>query len=207
MERLGRKGTLMPGSNGLTRTLLTLMAFLLLGGVAVAQRLAVSANNADDSEFGPVMRAYLGYLNNEQDVVDDRASRREITAAYYRRNSNRIRALRQTAVRLARQSGNDYVLELEAVTLGEFGTLFETPPKIGSFRVNEILANRFRFLGAVRSGEVFYVFARLDPYEQAEVMRGAGTNSGALSRGPGQTGRDGPSVGEAGTRRRRAVPK
>ena len=39
----------------------------------------------------------LGYLGNEQEVVDDRNSRREITAAYYRRNSNRIRALRTMA--------------------------------------------------------------------------------------------------------------
>src|SRR5215831_20605421 len=67
-----------------------------------------------ESEFGPVVSAYLGYLNNEQEVVDDRASRREITGAYYRRNSNRIHALRQMTVRMARESGNDYLPELEA---------------------------------------------------------------------------------------------
>ena len=27
-----------------------------------------------DHEFGPVVRAYLGYLRNEQEVVDDRAN-------------------------------------------------------------------------------------------------------------------------------------
>lgn len=153
------------------------------------------------------MSAYLGYLSNEQEVVDDRASRREITAAYYRRNSSRIRALRQIAIRLVRQSGNDYVPELEAVTQNEFGTLFEKPPKPASFRENEILANKFRFLGAIQSGEVFYVFARLDPYEQAELMKRQGKDPAALSGGSGTTGADGQRLGQTGTRPRRAVPR
>jgi len=68
-----------------------------------------------DDEFGPVVRAYLGYLRNEQEVVDDRVSRREVSANYYRHNSNRIKALRQMAIRLARETHNDYLPELEAV--------------------------------------------------------------------------------------------
>ena len=196
----------MLGSNGLTRTFITLSFLLLLGGVAVAQGSGASAKSDYASEFGPVMRGYLGYLSNEQDVVDDRASRQEITAAYYRRNSGRIRALRQMAIRLVRQSGNDYVPELEAVTVGEFGTLFEKPPKSTSFRANEILANKLRFLGAVHSGDVFYVFARLDPYEQAELMKRQGKDSTALSGGSGTTGAGGQRLGQTSTRPRRAVP-
>src|SRR6185369_3709272 len=70
--------------------------FIILGAC-----LAVPAQTArEDEQFGPVVRAYLGYLRNEQEVVDDRASRREINAVYYRRNSNRIRALRQMAMRI-----------------------------------------------------------------------------------------------------------
>lgn len=197
----------MPGPNSLMRSFITLSILLLLGGVAVAQRSAASAKSDYASEFGPVMRAYLGYLSNEQDVVDDRASRREITGMYYRRNSNRIRALRQMAIRLVRQSGNDYVPELEAVTVDEFGTLFEKPPKPKTFRANEVLANKLRFLGAVHSGEVFYVFARLDPYEQAELMKRPGKDSAALSGGSGTTGADGQRVGQTSTRPRRAVPR
>jgi hypothetical protein len=95
--------------SGSVRFLLSIITVLTFVGVAAGQR-------QTDQEFGPVVTAYLGYLNNEQEVVDDRASRREITPGYYRRNSNRIHALRQTALRLVRQSGNDYVPELEAVT-------------------------------------------------------------------------------------------
>ena len=123
-----------------------------------------------DDEFGPVVRAYLGYLRNEQEVVDDRASRREVSASYYRHNSNRIKALRQMAIRLARETHNDYLPELEAVSADEMSLLFgSSPPQAGKLKVGEVLRNTFRYLGPIRVGETFYLFARLDPYEQAEL--------------------------------------
>src|ERR1700752_1604813 len=99
-----------------------------------------------EDEFGPVVRAYLGYLRNEQEVVDDRVSRREVSQTYYRRNSNRIKALRQMAVRLARESRNDYLPELEAVVTDEFGLLFGNPRPGTNFKVGEVVKNTFRFL-------------------------------------------------------------
>ena len=123
-----------------------------------------------DDEFGPVVRAYLGYLKAEQEVVDDRVSRREVSASYYRRNSNRIKALRQMAIKLARESHNDYLPELEAVSADEMNLLFgSNPPQLARLKVGEVLKNTFRYLGSVRTGEVFYLFARLDPYEQQEL--------------------------------------
>lgn len=123
-----------------------------------------------DEEFGPVVRAYLGYLRSEQEVTDDRVSRHEVSRAYYRRNSNRIRALRQMAIRIARETQNDYLPEFEAVARDELGLLFERPPRPETLRPGEVYRNTFRFLGAVQSAELFYIFARLDPYEQAELM-------------------------------------
>jgi hypothetical protein len=152
-----------------------LIVFLSSSPAVFSQHAPASIKN---SEFGPVMRAYLGYLKNEQEVVDDRNSRREISVEYYRRNSNRIRALRQTAIRLVMQSGNDYVPELEAVTGQELGILFENPPNPRTFRLNEIVRNTFRYLGAVNSGESFYVFARLDPYEQAALIESNRSQTG-----------------------------
>ncbi len=131
----------------------------------------------DEEQFGPVVRAYLGYLRNEQEVVDDRVSRREVSQAYYRRNSNRIRALRLMAVRIARESRNDYLPELEAVSRDEMGLLFERPPRPETLREGEVLRRTFRFLGVVRLGESFYVFARLDPYEQSELSEREGPES------------------------------
>jgi len=181
---------------------------LAMTGIAYGQG-AAKRGNENDADFGPVMRAYLGYLRNEQEVVDDRVSRREITAAYYRRNSNRIRALRQMAIRLVQTSENDYVPELEAVAPDELKTLFETPPRIDSSQINKVLNNKFRFLGIVHSGEPFYLFARLDPYEQAELMqKDQGDNSRPSSvERKGTATPTGQRVGQTPTRPRRAIPR
>ena len=99
-----------------------------------------------------MVRAYLGYLKNEQEVVDDRASRREVSSIYYRHNSNRIKALRQMAIRLARETHNDYLPELEAVSADEMRLLVgSNPPQPARLKVGEVLRNTFRFLGAVRT--------------------------------------------------------
>lgn len=145
-------------------------AFLLVALCAFTSVHARQTVQYSDEEFGPVVRAYLGYLKNEQEVVDDRASRHEVSASYYRRNSNRIRALRQMAIRLARETHNDYLPELEAVSGDEMNILFgSNPPQIARLKAGEVLRNTFRYLGTVRAGETFYLFARLDPYEQAEL--------------------------------------
>lgn len=160
-------------------------------------------------EFGPVVRAYLGYLRSEQEVVDDRVSRREVNQAYYRRNSNRIRALREIAVRLARQSHNDYLPELEAVARDEFGLLFHQPPRPESLKNGQVLQNTFRFIGAVRSNEVFYIFARLDPYEQAELMERASEKPGKSALEPAKPNSQTPAgyqIERTASRPRRIIP-
>lgn len=176
----------------------------LLGTVAAAQQVE---QDASDEEFGPVVRAYLGYLRDEQEVVDDRISRREISPAYYRRNSNRIRALRQIAIRIASETGNDYLPELEAAAGNELKNLFEKPPRASQLRVGEVIGNKYRYLGTVRTGELFYIFARLDPYEQAELMekeKQQQQSSGSKTTQPA-TAVPAEAVGaDAGTRPRRA---
>ena len=185
----------MCGLSGSARLVFSVIVLLTFAGMAVGQR-------QSEQNFGPVMTAYLGYLNNEQEVVDDRASRREITPGYYRRNSNRIHALRQTAIRLVRQSGNDYVPELEAVTADEFRTIFERPPMTASLRVNDVFGNKFRFLGSLHEGETFYVFARLDPYEQADlIQRSAKSPTSTVPQ------ENGAANSITSTRTRRVVPK
>lgn len=150
-----------------------LRACLLIAAMCVASAGSASAQTAqEEAEFGPVVRAYFGYLRAQQEVVDDRVSRREIDRKYYVRNSNRIRSLKQMAMRIARETDNDFLPELESVAPDEFGLLFDAPPKPESLRVGETFNYMLRFLGAVRSGgEKFYLFARLDPYEQAELRK------------------------------------
>src|SRR5687767_4419076 len=133
--------------------LVLVCGFFLLSSISIH---AQDSKKIGEAEFGPVMRAYLGYLRNEQEVVDDRASRHEIDAAYYRLNSSRIRALRQMAIRIVRETGNDYIPELEALTQSELRNRFEPPPAVARLKVGSVVGNAFRFLGAERVGEVFY---------------------------------------------------
>jgi hypothetical protein len=141
--------------------------------VSVAGAQTAGQRRVHEEEFGPIVRSYLGYLRDQQEVVDDRVSRREIDRRYYVRNSNRIRALREMAVRIARESGNDFLPELEAVALDEFEQLFAEPlPQPSDLRLGETLSYQFRFLGTVAvRRDKFYLFARLDPYEQAELRK------------------------------------
>ncbi len=163
----------------LAQILLLSLSLLAACAVAVAQTRRRAEPAA--SEFGPNVSAYLGYLRNEQEVVDDRASRREIDRRYYLHNSNRIYALRQMALRLARESGNDYLPELEAVSESEFEQLFEEPlPKVSELQQGAVLQFKLKFLGDVLArGEKFYLFARLDPYEQAELRKRGEAGPGA----------------------------
>jgi hypothetical protein len=156
-----------------TRTLgLFALCLLILSAVAMAQTRRGARAGGGEAEFGPNVRAYLGYLRNEQEVVDDRASRREIDRHYYTHNLARIQALRQMALRIARTSGNDYLPELEAVSQDEFMQFFETPPNPAELQTDGVLEYKFRYLGTVLTkSEKFYVFARLDPYEQAELRK------------------------------------
>ena len=149
------------------------LTLLLVSACASADAQRRQRAPAPDAEFGPNVRAYLGYLRNEQEVVDDRASRREIDRRYYQHNSNRINALRQMALNIARESGNDYLPELEAVSLGEFNQLFDDPlPEVSELEPGLLLDYKFKFLGTIQTrGEKFYLFARLDPYEQAEMRK------------------------------------
>jgi hypothetical protein len=157
----------------LLRLLALAFALCSASSAAFAQH-ARRTHASGDEEFGPNVRAYLGYLRNEQEVVDDRASRQEIRREYYLHNSNRIYALRQMALRIARENKSDYLPELEAVSQAELDQLFESPPKPTELQVGTTLEYKFKFLGAIASrGERFYLFARLDPYEQAEERKKA----------------------------------
>jgi hypothetical protein len=172
--------------------------------LAVAPAGAQKRQRADAaaSEFGPNVQTYLRYLLNEQEVVDDRASRREIKRDYYLHNSNRIYALRQMAIRIARESGNDYLPELEAVSLSEFRQFFDDPvPEASELEPGLLVDYKFRFLGTVAArGEKFYLFARLDPYEQAELRKQGGAKPPAA---PGHSANAQPGGADTNARPRR----
>jgi hypothetical protein len=184
---------------------LALPGILACSALAVAHAQSSRRAGTDGGEFGPNVQAYLGYLRNEQEVVDDRASRREIKRSYYIHNLNRINALRQMALQIARATENDYLPELEAVSQNELDQLFDDPlPKPSDFKVGELFEYKLRFLGTILSrGEKFYLFARLDPYEQTELRKKAETKAQTGAQPNGHTATPQPATNAAGARPRR----
>lgn len=176
---------------------------LLLLTFLCAPLTCAAQSGRETTNFGPVVTAYLKYLDAEQLVTDDRLSQREISPTYYRRNLNRIRALRRTAIKLATESGIDYLPEIIAVTRDEFGTLFETTPALTELQHDAVFNYTFRFIETVRSGETFYLFARLDPYEQAEIRARDKQQGGNAAPSPSNVETD---AAHAGTNRTKVTP-
>jgi len=124
------------------------------------------------TEPRPNIKAYLDYLKQELTVTDERISQREVNPAYIRHNYNRVSALRMFALKLANETVNDYIPEMEAIAAKEFHILFfDNPPPIAELKIGEIYNFSYRFLGSVKNAQTFYIFARLDPYEEDEVRR------------------------------------
>ena len=152
---------------GLMSKILAVCVLLLAATlIAPAQTAKTKKQIQTQKKFGPNVQAYLDYLKTELTVTDARESQREVSAAYINHNFNRVSALRQFAIKIASESDVDYVPEMEAVVEREFHLLFpENAPKPSSLKAGEIYA-AYRYLGSVRNREVFYIFSRLDPFEE-----------------------------------------
>ena len=149
---------------------------LLLAACLIAPAQTAKPKKQTQKKIGPNVQAYLDYLETELTVTDARESQREVSPEYIRHNFNRVSALRQFAFKIAGESDVDFVPEMEAVVEREFHLLFpENAPKPTDLKVEEVYSG-FRFLGSVRNREVFYIFSRLDPFEE-EALKPKAQNS------------------------------
>jgi hypothetical protein len=160
---------------------------LLLTAALIAPAQTPKPKKQTQKKFGPNVQAYLDYLETELTVTDARESQREVSPEYIRHNFNRVAALRQFAIKLASESDVDYVPEMEAIVEREFHLLFsENAPKPATLKAGEIY-DSYRFLGSVRNREVFYIFSRLDPFEEEALKpksQNTTPNAAALKNDP-----------------------
>lgn len=150
----------------LASKILAVFVLLLLSALAASAQSAKRQTKPAAPKFGPNVQAYLDYLKNELTVTDVPESQREVSPEYVRHNFNRVSALRQFAIKLAGETEVDYVPEMEAIAVREFPLLFrDEMPKPADLKIGEVYQS-YRFLGSVRNRETFYIFARLDPFEE-----------------------------------------
>jgi hypothetical protein len=148
----------------LVSKILAVFVLLLISTAASAQ--TVRPKKQTRTTFGPNVQAYLDYLKSELTVTDVPESQSEISPEYVRHNFNRVSALRQFAIKLAGETEIDFVPEMEAVAQNEFHLLFsQDAPTPAELKAGEVYAS-YRYLGSVRNRETFYIFSRLDPFEE-----------------------------------------
>jgi hypothetical protein len=141
------------------RALIAVSVFILIGPIRC---LASGPQEARVGEYGPEVKAYLDFLRHEEAELDFQIRNNEIPRKNYLRAKNRIAILRQKVLAVVRETGMDIVPELSVVTLAEADQLIEDGSKlVRRARPGAIFAEKWRYLGSVSRGEIFYVFERI----------------------------------------------
>jgi hypothetical protein len=138
------------------------ICFLL--GLALTQCFAIIAQEIQSPAHGPEVRAFLDQMRQEEVELDFMIKHNEITRREFLRSKEKIAILRQTVLDLTKQSGEDHVPELYVKAAPEVGQLIEEGLRaLKGIKRGEVINRKWRYLGSISKGEVFYIFERLTP--------------------------------------------
>ena len=127
---------------------------------AAAQHQTVHSNNSD--RFGPEVTAFLELMRQEEVELDYQIKHDEISRKEYARSRNRIAILRQAVLSKARETGEDRVPELHVVVASEVDQIVDGGTRaLKGVKPGTIIEGKWRYLGSVTRGEVFYTLERL----------------------------------------------
>jgi len=133
-------------------------------GLLIVLELAVcfSASGVQSNEHGPEVKSFLDLMRHEEDELEFQIRHNEISRRDYIRSKNRIAIHRQTVLNLAKETGEDFVPELHVAAASEVDQLIENGTKaLRGLKRGSVIKEKWRFLGNVTKGEVFYIFERL----------------------------------------------
>jgi hypothetical protein len=124
--------------------------------------LCFSASGIQSNEHGPEVKSFLDLMRHEEDELEFQIRHNEINRRDYTRSKNRIAIHRQTVLNLVKETGEDYVPELHVVAASEVDQLIENGTKaLRGLKRGGVIKEKWRYLGSVTKGEVFYIFERL----------------------------------------------
>jgi hypothetical protein len=122
----------------------------------------VSGQNAQSTGYGPEVRSFLDLMRHEEDELEFQIRHNEISRREYVRSKTQIAIHRQTVLDLVKETGRDYVPELHVVAASELDQLIDDGTRaIKGLKRDDVVADRWRYLGSVHRGETFYIFERL----------------------------------------------
>jgi hypothetical protein len=131
-------------------------------GLAVAQCFANTAQDNQAPAYGPEVRAFLDLMRQEEVELDFMVKHNEITRREFIRSKEKIAILRQMVLDVVKRTGEDLVPELYVKAGQEVDQLIEDGLKaLKGIKRGEVINQKWRYLGSVSKGEVFYIFERL----------------------------------------------
>jgi len=120
------------------------------------------AGTAQISSYGPEVRAFLDLMRQEEVELDFMMKHNEITRREFLRSREKIAIMRQTVLDMAKQTGEDRVPELYVKAASEVGQLIEDGLKaLKGIKRGDLIKQKWRYLGTITKGEVFYIFERV----------------------------------------------
>lgn len=112
--------------------------------------------------YGPEVKSFLDLMRHEDDELEFQIKHNEISRREYIRSKSRIAIHRETVLNLFKESGTDYVPELHVQAASELDQLIENGTAlIKGIKPGDVIKEKWRYLGSVRRGELFYIFERL----------------------------------------------
>jgi hypothetical protein len=133
-------------------------------GLAFTRGLAGGYQDSPSNGYGPEVRAFLGLMRQEEVELDFQIRRNEIDRREYVRSKAKITILRQAVLDLVKQRGEDHVPELYVKAAPEVTQLIEDGLKaLKGIKRGQDINQKWRYIGSVSKGEVFYIFERLTP--------------------------------------------
>ena len=131
--------------------------------ILLESTLCLAGGHGTQSEdYGPEVRSFLDLMRHEQDELEFQINHNEISRREYLRSKTQIVIHRQTVLDLVKASGKDYVPELHVVAASELDQLIEDGTRaIKGVKRGDVIRDKWRYLGSVHKGEVFYIFERL----------------------------------------------
>ena len=136
----------------------------LFVGSAFMQGHAGSRRSSQSSDYGPEVRAFLDLMRQEEVELDFQIKHSEIDRRDYLRSKSKIAILRQAVLGIVKQRGEDHVPELYVKAAPEVSQLVEDGLRaLKGVKPGEAINRKWRYIGNVNKGEVFYIFERLMP--------------------------------------------
>jgi hypothetical protein len=140
-----------------TRMVIQIGLLFLSLALPAASPFAQQANG-----YGPEVKSFLDLMRHEEDELEYQILHNEISRPHYVRAKSRIAIHRQAVLNIVKETGEDVVPELHVVTATELDELIEQGTRaLRGVKRGDIINNKWRYIGSVTKGQMFYIFERI----------------------------------------------